>query len=31
MIVLNERHLLQVLREYVEHYNRKRPHRSLGA
>ena len=30
MIVLNERHLLQVLREYVEHYNRKRPHRSLA-
>jgi Integrase core domain len=25
MIVLNERHLLQVLREYVEHYNSKRP------
>jgi putative transposase len=30
LIVLNERRLLQVLREYVEHYNRKRPHRSLA-
>jgi putative transposase len=30
LIVLNERHLLQVLREYVEHYNTKRPHRSLA-
>jgi putative transposase len=30
LIVLNERHLQQVLREYVEHYNRKRPHRSLA-
>jgi putative transposase len=30
MIVLNERHLLRLLREYVEHYNRKRPHRSLA-
>ncbi len=30
LIVLNERHLLQVLHEYVEHYNRKRPHRSLA-
>ena len=30
LIVLNERHLLQVLLEYVEHYNRKRPHRSLA-
>jgi putative transposase len=27
LIVLNERHPLQVLREYAEHYNRKRPHR----
>ena len=30
MIVLNEQHLLQVLSEYVEHYNRKRPHRALA-
>jgi transposase InsO family protein len=30
LIVLNERHLLQLLREYVEHYNRKRPHRALA-
>ncbi len=30
MIVLNEHHLLGVLREYVEHYNAMRPHRSLA-
>jgi transposase InsO family protein len=30
VIVLNERHLLHVLREYVKHYNAKRPHRSLA-
>jgi transposase InsO family protein len=30
LIVLNERHHLHVLREYVEHYNRKRPHRALA-
>ena len=30
VIVLNERHLLRVLHEYIEHYNRKRPHRSLA-
>jgi transposase InsO family protein len=30
IIVLNERHLLHVLREYVEHYNEMRPHRSLA-
>lgn len=30
LIVLNERHLRRVLREYVEHYNRMRPHRSLA-
>ena len=30
LIVLNERHLMDVLREYVEHYNRKRPHRTLA-
>ena len=27
-IVVNERHLRRVLREYVEHYNGMRPHRS---
>ena len=30
IMVLNDRHLLHVLREYVEHYNAKRPHRSLA-
>ena len=30
MIVVNERHLARVLREYVEHYNTTRPHRTLG-
>jgi putative transposase len=30
VIVLNERHLLRVLHEYIEHYNRTRPHRSLA-
>jgi transposase InsO family protein len=30
LIVLNERHLLNVLHEYVEHYNSKRPHRALA-
>ena len=30
MIVLNERHLLRVLREYVTYYNAKRPHRALA-
>ena len=30
MIVLSERHLLLVLREYVGHYNAMRPHRTLG-
>ena len=30
MIVLNEQHLLLVLREYVAHYNAIRPHRTLG-
>jgi hypothetical protein len=29
LIVLNERHLLRVLREYTVHYNAKRPHRTL--
>lgn len=30
MIPLNERHLRQILREWVKHYNRGRPHSSLG-
>ena len=30
MIVFNERHLLHVLHEYVDHYNTTRPHRTLG-
>ena len=30
MIVLDERHLLRVLREYAHHYNAMRPHRSLA-
>ena len=30
VIVVNERHLRRVLREYVGHYNRIRPHRSLA-
>ena len=30
LIVLNERHLRSVLREFVTHYNADRPHRSLG-
>jgi putative transposase len=30
MIVLNERHLVSVLAEFVRHYNRDRPHRTLG-
>ncbi len=30
VIILNERHLLRLVREYVEHYNLARPHRSLG-
>jgi hypothetical protein len=29
MIILGRRHLQAVLREYVEHYNQHRPHRSL--
>jgi transposase InsO family protein len=28
-LIVGERHLLRVLREYAEHYNRARPHRSL--
>jgi putative transposase len=30
MILLNDRHLCRVLREWVAHYNRGRPHASLG-
>jgi transposase InsO family protein len=30
MLILGRRHLHVVLREYVEHYNGHRPHRSLG-
>jgi putative transposase len=30
VIVLNERHLRGLLREYVDHYNHARPHRTLG-
>jgi len=29
VLVLNDRHLLRVVKGYVEHYNRCRPHRSL--
>jgi transposase InsO family protein len=29
-LVLNRRHLHAVLREYVAHYNERRPHRGLG-
>jgi putative transposase len=29
-LILNERHLRQVLREYLAHYNTTRPHRTLG-
>jgi putative transposase len=30
MIIVNEQHLRRVLAEYVRHYNRARPHRSLA-
>jgi putative transposase len=30
MLILGRRHPRVVLREYVEHYNGHRPHRSLG-
>lgn len=30
LLIAGERHLWYVLTEYVEHYNRARPHRSLG-
>jgi putative transposase len=29
-LIWNQRHLEQLLREYVEHYNTHRPHRTLG-
>ena len=29
-LIWNQRQLQQLLREYVEHYNERRPHRSLG-
>ena len=29
-LIWNRRHLAEVLGEYVEHYNARRPHRSLG-
>jgi putative transposase len=30
LLIAGERHLWQVLSEYVQHYNLARPHRSLG-
>ncbi len=30
MIPLNERHLRRIVREWVSHYNRGRPHSRLG-
>ena len=30
LIVLNERHLMAVMREFVAYYNQERPHRTLG-
>jgi transposase InsO family protein len=30
VVIVNERHLLQVLREFIDYYNCHRPHRSLG-
>ncbi len=30
LIIINERHLQLVLKEYAAHYNQGRPHRSLG-
>jgi len=29
LLILNRRHLESVLRTYVDHYNRERPHRAL--
>ncbi len=30
LLIVNERHLRQVLTEYLRHHNNARPHRSLG-
>jgi transposase InsO family protein len=30
MIVLDEQHLLTVVREFMAYYNEERPHRTLG-
>ena len=30
LLILNRRHLQRVLETYVDHYNRKRPHRALA-
>jgi putative transposase len=30
LLILNRRHLERVLRIYIDHYNRERPHRALG-
>ena len=30
LLILNDRHLRQVLTEYLHHYNTARPHRTLG-
>jgi transposase InsO family protein len=30
MLIYGRRHLIQILRIYIEHYNRERPHRSRG-
>lgn len=30
LIIINERHLHSVLREYVDYYNTRRPHQGLG-
>ena len=30
LIILGERYLVRVVREYFDHYNRARPHRALG-
>ena len=30
ILIRSERHLAYVIREYLEHYNRERPHRALG-
>jgi putative transposase len=29
ILIMNRRHLTQVLTDYVDHFNRHRPHRSL--